>query len=62
MAVSWQELESKPQSERDIYPGRISRAKIRGGWLVYIWEPANGAPALTFIPDPEHLWDGSSPP
>ncbi len=32
-----------------------SRAKIPGGWLVSV---TNGG--LTYFPDPEHSWDGSS--
>jgi hypothetical protein len=32
----------------------IARAKVPGGWLI-----AGGA-TLTFYPDPEHSWDGSS--
>lgn len=37
-----------------------SRAKIPGGWLVRMHE--NGVHALTFVPDPEHKWDGASLP
>lgn len=33
------------------------RAKISGGWLVYLQ-----GPALTFVPDPHHEWDGGSLP
>ncbi len=32
-----------------------SRAKVPGGWLISV---TNGG--LTFFPDPEHAWDGSS--
>lgn len=31
-----------------------SRAKIPGGWLVQAKE------SVTFVPDPEHIWDGGS--
>ena len=33
----------------------VSRAKVPGGWLVLC-----GA-AATYLPDPAHQWDGSSP-
>ena len=37
------------------------RAKIPGGWLVNTRQvgkhPGNG---LTFVPDPQHIWDGQS--
>lgn len=35
------------------------RAKIPGGWLVGMPEAAYG---MTFVPDPEHKWDGNSLP
>jgi hypothetical protein len=35
------------------------RATVPGGWLVIVtW----GETALTFYPDPNHEWDGSSLP
>lgn len=41
---------------------RLERAKITGGWLVT--GSRRGAPdsgcGLTFVPDPEHQWDGGS--
>lgn len=38
----------------------IRRAKVPGGWLItHNWSEAGG---LTFFPDPEHKWDGSSLP
>lgn len=43
-------------------PYRLERAKITGGWLVT--GSRGGAPdsgfGLTFVPDPEHQWDGGS--
>jgi hypothetical protein len=36
--------------------GLVYRAKIPGGWLVSFSD------GLTFVPDPEHRWDGSSLP
>lgn len=32
------------------------RAKVPGGWLVHWGE------GMAFVPDPDHRWDGSSPP
>jgi hypothetical protein len=32
------------------------RAKIIGGWLVFI------SAGICFVPDPEHKWDGGSLP
>ena len=34
----------------------IYRAKIPGGWLVAVRPHDN----LSFVPDPEHEWDGST--
>ena len=34
----------------------IHRAKIIGGWLVFI------SGGISFVPDPEHKWDGGSLP
>ena len=34
----------------------IYRAKIPGGWLVALRPHDN----LTFVPDPQHMWDGGS--
>lgn len=36
--------------------GQLMRAKVPGGWLVL------RASALTFYPDPEHTWEGTSLP
>ena len=35
------------------------RAKVPGGWLV-ILGGGYGYSGVTFYPDPEHQWDGSS--
>ena len=37
---------------------RISRAKIFGGWLVRY--DITGKFSITFVPDPNHEWDGTS--
>jgi hypothetical protein len=38
----------------------IDRAKIPGGWLVR--SSTFQGPAMTFVPDPTHAWNGSSLP
>jgi hypothetical protein len=53
--------------------GYVERAKIPGGWLVrwlnYDFHPSLDAAqaglsygGITFVPDPEHTWDGKSLP
>ena len=36
------------------------RARIAGGWLVFIYPPAKGLSGVTFYPDPDHTWDGGT--
>lgn len=36
----------------------LFRAKIPGGWLVWITQ--NDGEGLTYYPDPNHEWDGTS--
>jgi hypothetical protein len=36
----------------------IKRAAIPGGWLVVVEQVDGGG--VTFVPDPEHRWDGGS--
>ncbi|MFO7695302.1 MAG: hypothetical protein R6V57_19620 [Vicinamibacterales bacterium] len=43
-------------------PTNVSRAKIPGGWLVGIESGNVRSWALTFVPDPNHEWDGGSLP
>lgn len=40
----------------------IMRAKIPGGWLVkgQFRQGDSGGFGLTFVPDPDHAWDGTS--
>jgi hypothetical protein len=44
----------------------INRAKVPGGWLVFVsvQSPSRAGESagsgLTFVPDPEHKWDGTS--
>lgn len=44
---------------RQDHEGSVYRAKILGGWLVGL--PGSGQ-GTTFVPDPEHKWDGNSLP
>jgi len=37
----------------------LYRAKIPGGWLVGFVSSTDN---ITFVPDPQHQWDGSSLP
>ena len=49
--LRWEQLDSGPGM-----PGPyLLRAKVPGGWLV-----ALARASVTFYPDPEHQWDGSS--
>jgi hypothetical protein len=50
--LKWEGLRSSD------YDFRLQRAKILGGWLVRQYS-RNGE-AMTFVPDPDHKWDGSS--
>ena len=45
--LQWEPLDSSHYA--------LLRAKVPGGWLV-----ALAGASVTFYPDPEHLWDGSS--
>ena len=36
------------------------RARIAGGWLVFINPPAKGLSGVTFYADPDHTWDGGT--
>ena len=37
------------------------RARIAGGWLVFIETPGRGGMCgVTFYPDPNHTWDGGT--
>lgn len=57
-AVVWEWLRCKKEGPNGLY-----RAKVFGGWLVYTEWIAHGGRnsyGVTFIPDPEHQWDGTS--
>jgi len=36
------------------------RARIAGGWLVFVYPPGKGFHGVTFYPDPDHTWDGGT--
>ncbi|HLV81981.1 MAG TPA: hypothetical protein VKT32_16955 [Chthonomonadaceae bacterium] len=56
MAFDWEVLEMSVDGSKT---GRlIWRAPVPGGWLAAL-HSANGT-GLTFYPDPDHVWDGSS--
>lgn len=52
--VKWEELGEMPTST-------LYRIKVPGGWLVRI-QGHSGSEAITFYPDPQHLWNGSPLP
>lgn len=57
-AVVWERLYCKKEG-----PNGLFRAKVFGGWLVYTEWAALGRDTsygFTFMPDPEHQWDGTS--
>jgi hypothetical protein len=40
---------------------RVKRAKVPGGWFVFVQEgPQFGSTGAFFYPDPPHEWDGQS--
>ncbi len=52
--LEWQELRSS---------GALLaayRAKVPGGWLVYVSNGYHHHGGVTFYPDPAHLWTGES--
>lgn len=48
----WEELGGEKS------PTRIYRTKIPGGWLIANWDVQGSG--TTFVPDPNHQWDGNS--
>jgi len=38
------------------------RARIPGGWLIFIYTQAVGLSGVTFYPDANHAWDGGTQP
>ena len=60
--LEWQLVETSDDSRHDELIGGITslvaRAKIPGGWLVKLQH--GDAIASTFVPDPQHKWNGKS--
>jgi hypothetical protein len=55
----WEDLRSSRAGGEILKLGwDIYRARVPGGWLVLVIHNTSG---LTFYPDPEHRWDGTSP-
>lgn len=54
MGVDWERMDNTGGG--GAYASTL-RARVRGGWLVAAGNDT--APALAFIPDPHHLWDGT---
>jgi hypothetical protein len=54
-ALVWEKLNSKGGGV--LMHWETHRAKVPGGWLVLVVQNTTG---LTFYPDPDHRWDGSS--
>ena len=52
MGVDWEEMRNTGGAFASTF-----RAKVRGGWLVAAGSQTT--PAMAFIPDPRHLWDGT---
>ena len=53
-AIVWEELESVGGLLA------VRRAKVPGGWLIYASNGYHHHGGMTFYPDPEHRWNGST--
>jgi len=54
-----EELNLKYTSEKPAK--RALRARVPGGWLIFIETPGRGGlGGVTFYPDPNHAWDGGT--
>jgi len=65
MKIYWERIQTEitDQSDPGISPYRapdIFRSKIPGGWLIFL--SLSNINGVTFLPDPEHEWDGNSLP
>jgi len=70
--IIWEKLDSEVGGKQT--NSKVWRAKVPGGWLVRMHsikeeaDSSHGTPlvyswgygGLTFIPDPDHTWDGNS--
>jgi hypothetical protein len=78
MKVIWERIDSKstalttPEERgqmgglptRELEVEQMNRAKLPGGWLIYVRDHAgtHGGVGVVFYPDPKHEWDGNSLP
>jgi hypothetical protein len=58
-ALNLEELNLKYENGK---PAKYAyRARIAGGWLVFICTPGrDGLGSVTFYPDPDHAWGGGT--
>jgi hypothetical protein len=56
--IEWEALAC---STIDMYPVSFSRCPVPGGWLIFVTRK-QGESGLSFMPDPNHSWDGSGSP
>ena len=58
-ALNLEELNLKYEGNK---PAKYAyRARVPGGWLIFIWTPGRGGlGGVTFYPDPNHAWDGGT--
>ncbi|HZH98677.1 MAG TPA: hypothetical protein VEX38_06870 [Fimbriimonadaceae bacterium] len=61
MALRWHKL-PVAEPRHDFVHGTVYRAMVPGGWLISLFWSAShcGGPTVTFYPDPNHEWDGST--
>lgn len=60
--LHWEKL-SVAEPKHEFTYATILRAKVPGGWLMTVFYTSghqDGGVATTFVPDPEHTWDGGS--
>ena len=63
--LAWEPLggtNKDPRAPFDNSSLYIARSKMPGGWLVTAVGLTAQAVSITFVPDPEHKWDGNSIP
>jgi hypothetical protein len=61
MALKWEKL-NVAEPKHEFIHGALYRSPVPGGWLMCCFWTMSGAggPSISFYPDPEHVWDGSS--
>jgi len=59
--LKWEMLETM-REDHGLLDSRYvtERAKVPGGWLVIAQFKVGGSHGLTFLPDPNHQWDGGT--